>query len=141
MKIKQLLRVIKIYKKQIEDLQVEKSSLLNLLASLGVALKNIELEKITEMEKASQGLDYSINYEVFFKSLKLRAMKIGEEKAAVEANIAQINDQIVEVFKEQRKYEILIDKLKLKELEKENKEEIKLFDELNIFKRKEDIPN
>ena len=135
MNIKQLLRVIKIYKKQIEDLQLEKSSLISRLNSYEVLLKDIEKQRKNEMDVIAQSVNPTIEYAGFFKSLKLRTAEINEKINLVKQEISQVNDKIVDVFKEQRKYEILIDKFKLQELEKEKQEELKQFDELNIFKR------
>ncbi|MBA8667531.1 flagellar FliJ family protein [Holosporaceae bacterium 'Namur'] len=135
MNIKQLLRVIKIYKKQINDLQLEKSSFINRLNSYEVLLKDIESQKKSEMDVIAQNINPTMEYAGFFKLLKIRSAEINEKINLVKQEISQVNDKIVDVFKEQRKYEILIDKFKLQELEKEKREELKLFDELNIFKR------
>ncbi|KIE04859.1 hypothetical protein NF27_FN00080 [Candidatus Jidaibacter acanthamoeba] len=135
MNIKQLLRVIKIYKKQIEDLQLEKSALINRLNSYEALLKDIESQRKNEMDVIAQSVNPTIEYTGFFKSLKLRTAEINEKINLVKQEISQVNNKIVDVFKEQRKYEILIDRFKLQELEKEKQEELKQFDELNIFKR------
>ncbi|AIF80700.1 hypothetical protein I862_00675 [endosymbiont of Acanthamoeba sp. UWC8] len=87
------------------------------------------------MDVIAQSGNPTIEYAGFFKSLKIRTTEINEKINLVKQEISQVNDKIVDIFKEQRKYEILIDRFKLQELKKEKQEELKQFDELNIFKR------
>ncbi len=135
MNVKQILRITKMYKKQIEDLQLEKTSLFNELTSLQGALETIKGRREEEMEFISQNPIMNLRYESFFASLKGRGIQINNSINSVKHSISLLDEKIIEAYKEQRKYEILIDKLKAKELEQKKKDELKLFDEISNLKR------
>lgn len=131
-----LLTLVKITKKEIDSLLLEKKDIQKKIEDCENFLKELQ-KKILEEKQKHTSSEYAYFLEPFLKASVSQENQVKFLLEKLNAELDKIEEKIREAFAEQKRFEIIIKKKKLEEVKKSQEKETKFLDELNIIRKKE----
>lgn len=131
--MKALKTLIKLNKKKLDELLINKKTILGVIDNFNLKIKYIDSQIKTEME-AHTSSEFSIFLENFVTSSSKKLEKLKYDVVSFQRSILILESQISEQYSELKRFEIILAKEKEKELKKEKVLETKVLDELTIIK-------
>jgi flagellar biosynthesis chaperone FliJ len=131
--MKALYTLIKLNKKKLDELLINKKTILGVIDNFNLKIKYIETQIKTEME-AHTSSEFSIFLENFVSNSNKKLEKLKYDVASFQRSIAILESQISEQYSELKRFEIILTNEKQKALKKEKVLETKVLDELTIIK-------
>lgn len=137
MKVELLKQIINLFQNTIDEYTNQKALLLNKSEEINIKIQKIDNDKIKEIQNFNPNdLTANYNFAPYFKLLDKKKQILLIQQTEISKNIEVIDDKIIEVFKERRKIELLLEE-KLKEQKKlEDIAEAKELDEIALRKLK-----
>lgn len=134
MKPKLLNRIISHLSKSLDKQQVYIKKLKDAKSSLELALSNVQQELQKEREVISYNIELRQYFDGYYKSNIARQEAISLQITKQDELISTAEQMLIEIKKEQMKFEKLLENYKALQLEKENKIEAKELDEFNTIR-------
>jgi len=136
MKPQLLEKLIKKTKREIDESRLEKVKIESQIDQLNQKLQELESELEREQEIAAVNIEARQTYENFYKTSKVRQMRIRQEILDCQTQVTEVEDRLFEQFKSYKQFEILLKKHQKQELDKLTKEESKLLDEIGLQRKR-----
>lgn len=134
MLIKSLKTLIKIGKRNLDDLVIEKGSLISKKESNERKISQLISNLHSEQQKYYNS-EFAIYIESYKKDTENKCQILVQEINNINNKIQEIEDNIREKFAEVKRFEILLDKKIHEQKDKEEKEEAKNLDEIATLKQ------
>lgn len=136
--MKGLATLIKLHKRTLDALRRKMSGLESQKAQLQLASKRLTEELRREMEMARKQVEMSGFFGGFAKRIQKRQDDIAQEIRSLDKEMARLQGEIAEAFREVKKFEIAQDNIKKREADEEKRKETILLDEVagNQHRRK-----
>lgn len=128
--MKGLTTLIKLSKRQLDELRRKLGGLENQKSELQKASAKLSQELQHEIEMAGKTPEMAGFFAGFAQRIKNRQQQIGKEIAALDKQMDQLRDEITVAFGEQKKYEIALENAKQRKREEQNRKETLLLDEV-----------
>lgn len=131
--MKTLNLLIKLEKRKVEQILLEKKSVAQEIALLEIEVEKLEDSIIKETQKYT-GTEFAIYLEKFIESAKLNINNINQKIYSYQNILKKLEEELILAFSEQKRYEIIL-ATKIKEKEKKSlAKQLKEIDEMNILK-------
>lgn len=131
--MKALNTLIKIAKKKLDELLINKKTILGVIENFNLKIQQIESQIKTEIE-AHTSSEFSIFLENFVSNSNKKLERLKYDVASFQRSILILESQISEQYSELKRFEIIMAKEKEKELQKAKVLETKVLDELTVIK-------
>jgi hypothetical protein len=131
--VKTLNLLIKLEKRKVEQILLEKKSVAQEIALHEIEVEKLEDRIINETQKYT-GTEFAIYLEKFIESTKLNINNINQKIYSYQNILQKLEEELILAFSEQKRYEIIL-AAKIKEKEKKSlAKQLKEIDEMNILK-------
>ena len=128
--MKGLATLIRLHKRNLDELRRDMVRLENEKSQLEQAIINLQAELDREMELAETSLEMASFFGEFAKRIKNRQEILRGEIQQVDKKIAKLNDEIFVEFAEVKKFEIALEMKKSQKAEAEKRKETIMLDEI-----------
>jgi flagellar biosynthesis chaperone FliJ len=137
MKIHLIRNILKILSNDIEEKLKQKKILLDSIQALTNKQTALNDERKREMESDHSLIQTIYNEHSYFEDVKNKLEALGFQIQDLNNKIDAMNEEIIELYKEQRKFELLLEKQLSIIRQKEAVAESKFFDELGLRRSKD----
>lgn len=128
--MKGLLTLIKLAKRNLDELRRKMTSLESQKAQLEQAIINLRIEVETEMAAASKRPEMGNFFGGYAKRMKQREQDLRAEIARLEKEMQELQAEITTAFADLKKYEIALENAKLRQREAAARRETEMMDEI-----------
>ncbi|WP_321394058.1 flagellar FliJ family protein [Emcibacter sp.] len=124
--------MIRLHKWQLDEKRRQLTELETMRDDLLARKEQLAQQLVSEQEKVSNSQIIDISYANFATAIAQRQEKLMESMAEIEASIEDMKDQVSESFKELKKYEVVEQRERERQVAKENRRQQADLDELSI---------
>ncbi|PHZ85246.1 flagellar FliJ family protein [Paremcibacter congregatus] len=132
MSVKGMSGMIRLHKWQLDEKRRSMGELESMRAELVGKMRDLETELATEQKKAADAPVVSISYAGYAQQVMVRRQNLHNSIAEIDVSIDEMKDQVSEAFKELKKYEIVEQRERERELAERNARQQDEMDELAL---------
>ncbi|WP_339860540.1 flagellar FliJ family protein [Paremcibacter congregatus] len=132
MSVKGMSGMIRLHKWQLDEKRRSMGELESMRAELVGKMRDLETELATEQKKAADAPVVSISYAGYAQLVMVRRQNLHNSIAEIDVSIDEMKDLVSEAFKELKKYEIVEQRERERELAERNARQQDEMDELAL---------